>query len=127
MSLLRTLLIAAALCGPAAPVAFAQDADPKPRREPLIPSEPGAAPGMTLEQRCAVERREREKRRAQGLPVGPLNRTSPCRTLTNPPIRAEPPLRRADTPIRQMPPPETMTPQDRRRRNTTNNTQPPLR
>ncbi|MCA3159513.1 MAG: hypothetical protein ING31_07980 [Burkholderiales bacterium] len=87
----------------AAPV-NAQDANPKPRREPLVVGAPPAAGSGTTStaEACARQAREREKRRAQGLPVGPMSRTSPCRSL-GAAERKEPPARKADTGLRQKP------------------------
>lgn len=121
------LLIGVAMLGASPMPTSAQTADPKPRREAPVPAAPDAVPGMTLEQRCLMERRNREKARAEGRRVR-LDPLSPCRSLNNPPLRAEPTPRRVDTPIVLPPPPSTQPAPDRRRRVTpAAPSQPPLR
>jgi len=108
--------------------AVAQDAYKVPGRAPLIVDEgTGKNPGSRASA-CERERREREKRRAQGLPVKPLDPNGPCRTQDNA-GSTEPPLEKADDrPIVL----EYKDPAEERRRrriqqNQGNQTQPPLR
>jgi hypothetical protein len=99
MSSLRTALLVSMASVLASLPALAQEANPKPRREPLVVGAPPAAGSPSAEAACARERREREKRRAQGLPVAPLNAQRRCLSL-NAEQRREPPPRTVDTPKR---------------------------
>jgi hypothetical protein len=105
----------------------AQDETPKKRREPLVIDQP-TVEQSSAEEDCERQRRDREKIRAQGLPVAPFDPSSNCQDLAAPQNQEPPILRVKDGPIML----ETVIPQNdnrvkRIKRNTAGVEPPPLK